>query len=203
MSITKTYNEDTRGQLIVVTDDQIAPVFSKSGDTIKSSGEVIDGVKNKKDTIVGTATGYYYNDGKASYVEVLRVGEPSFFGIPDVSIIYLQDGIATVRENPDYDPAKDTTAPNQGGGDMIPPYDNQTTTGKPDVSDKPGPGRIPVVGSDGKTVYVLLNVPETIPPTSDTTKKWLTYGLYGVLGLAVITIMVILVISLSKPKKKP
>lgn len=187
--------------LVKVPDKASIKVYSAPAQSALTP-EFIDGPLT-----LGTATGRVYSDGVFTWLEVIRITGVSVFGIPDITVIYCVDDIITLATNPNYDPAKDTSAPNADGS-----FKGTQAPDPTDVSTTNGPDRVPVETPDGKSVYVYA--PKPTDPTSvlgvtptaittDTTKKWLTYGLYGVLGLAVITIMVILVISLSKPKKKP
>lgn len=196
---TYSYKADQRGKLVNVVKGDSSKIYSAPAQSALTA-EFVEGPQT-----LGTATGKVYTDGALIWIEVLRVNGTSLFGIPDVTVIYCDDRTVTLATNPNYDPAKDTSAPNADGS-----VKGEQTTDTSDVSQTNGPGRVAVTGSDGKVVYVLVPKPTDTTSviggltttTSDTTKKWLTYGLYGVLGLAVITIMTILVISLSK-KKKP
>lgn len=201
MSSVKSYKASQRGQLVTVSEDQSAPVWSspeRNGKT--TTGEVIYGPAT-----VGTATGNIYTDAELSWIEVVRVGSTILFGVPSVSIIYLSAELVKLGDNPDYDSSKDTGLPSTG-------TTTSTTDPDPDtvqVSKKPGPNRVPVVASNGETVYVLVPASTTTTSvttstdTTDKTKKYLTWGLYGILGLGAVTLIVILVISVRKPTSNP
>lgn len=188
---TETYKASDRGMLVTVAGTDSIRVFSKPG-TVTT--EFIDGPAT-----VGTATGKIFVDNLIDYTEVVRVGPAVGFGVPVVSTIYLLTEFVILKPNPAYDASKDTGRPSEAGTTAT---TADSSSGK--VSTTPGEGRVPVVGSDGKTVYVLVDEDRIISerdPTVDKTKKWLTVGLYVVIGLAVVSLLTVVVISLSKPKK--
>ncbi|MVM34986.1 hypothetical protein GO755_33470 [Spirosoma sp. HMF4905] len=208
MSSTYTYKASQRGQLVKVVAPDSVRVYSSP----ESSGitpEFINGPQT-----VGTATGKNFSDGIKTWLEVLRVSFGLVLSVPQVTALYLLADDVTLETNPAYDASKDTSAPNSDGSYNGVASGSTGSTSAPtkdtsDVSTTPGAGRVPVTASDGKTVYVLVPAPTTTTPTTtpptetDTTKKYLTWGLYGVLGLGIVTLIVVLVMSFNKPKKKP
>ncbi|GAB3568860.1 hypothetical protein GCM10027578_22220 [Spirosoma luteolum] len=192
---TLTYNADQRGKLVKAPSGDSVRLFY-GPETAKKLAEFITGPAT-----IGTATGKTYNDGTYTYTEVLRAANNPF--VPTVQVVYVIATDVTLATNPDYDPAKDTDRPADATTSPVSGADSADTD---DVSDTPGPGRVPVVAANGKTVYVLVPQPEStsalqtvqnVVTGNDPNRKWLTYGLYGVLGLAAVALALLMI---RKPK---
>lgn len=188
-----TYNASQRGKLVKVAAGSSNRVYL-GPQAAQKSAEFIDGPKT-----VGTATGFVYTEGTRSFQEVLRSAYNPFLPTA-IETIYLIATDIELATNPDYDPAKDTDRPTDEPDATTGPVDGNDA--ELDVSTTPGAGRVPVKAADGKTVYVLVrNQAGSTTTVVDNSRKWLTYGLYGVLGLAVVALLVI-VLRKPKPQQK-
>ncbi len=103
----------------------------------------------------------------------------------------INAGGVGLEDNPIYDVKKDTSVhketdkPSDGDDSHL------------DVSTRPGPGRIPVTASDGKTVYVLVGevAPTTAASTTSvgvTQNSTLMYAVYGVIVVGLIALIIAL-----------
>ena len=193
---TYTYKADLRGKLVTVEDGDSVRVYS-APEKSALTAEFIDGPVS-----VGTTTGKRYTDGVFTWIEIVR-SMGLLFNIPQITVIYLIENDVTVQTNPAYNASTDTSAPNADGSYKGTASVTPVDTG--DVTEMPGPDRVPVTASNGKTVYVLAPAPTTTgntptPTQPDNTQKYITWGIYGVLGLSIITVIIILIQSANAKK---
>jgi hypothetical protein len=180
-----------------VVDKTTAAVYSKAALTAKTTETI------KGPAVAGFVTGWKSITGGKTWVEILRP-EASVFVPVGFSTIYLLDDDVTFEVNPSYNAANDLDRPYDSDKKIIEPDETTpssttptktttgtTTTGKP--YDTGNVGTVDVEKTPTGT--------EKETTTADTTKKWLTYGLYAILGIAAITLTAILVQSFRKPKK--
>ena len=147
-------------------------------------------------TTIGTASGKIYQSGQTTFIEVIRPAKNPF--IVTVEFVYVKASEVGLEDNPIYDGKKDTSVPKATDK---PSNDDDSDL---DVSTRPGPGRIPVVASDGKTVYVLVGevVPTTDTSTSSenvTQNSTLIYAVYGVIVVGLIALIIALARSPQTP----
>lgn len=212
MDSIKLYKQIMRGQLADLAKDCTVRVNVWNNGKPEATTKTLDGPMR-----LGQATGNFtQNDkGENELIEILAVGLNGVLGYQmglgmlPIALIWVDMSCVLLSDNPDYDP---TTDKDRIGGPSVivdRSKESETPSTAPVVGDKSETGTIPVKTETGEVVYVNLGKLQEVlakqrlassPEVDETTKKYLTWGLYGLIGIAAITLLVVLGKQFTKPQ---